>query len=79
MTTIAGTGIAGFADGTCDRASFNYPAGITVDGKGNIFVADRKNHRIRIISDGKLQKNKMKGLKNDFKQSLYSPMSLQEL
>ena len=52
VTTIAGTGSAGNADGTGTAASFNAP-GITNDGT-NLFVADRRNNTIRkvVISTG---------------------------
>lgn len=49
VTTIAGSGVAGFADGTGTSASFKYPSGITVDSAGIIYVADTDNHRIRRI------------------------------
>ena len=51
ITTIAGTGIPGIG-GDClpaTLASLNYPRGITVDGPGNIYIADRMNYRIRVI------------------------------
>ena len=54
METLAGSGIAGFADGVSNLAQFNYPQGITVDKKGNVYVCDYGNHRIRkIIPTGK--------------------------
>ena len=41
VTTFAGTaGSYGSADGTGAAARFNYPAGVAVDGSGNVFVAD---------------------------------------
>ncbi len=51
-TTIAGS-TRSFADGTGKDAKFNFPQGIAVDASGNIYVADRSNHRIRkILPDG---------------------------
>jgi sugar lactone lactonase YvrE len=49
--TIAGTGAQGFAGdgGEAWRASWNNPAGVTVDSQGNIYVADRNNHRVRVL------------------------------
>jgi len=54
VSTFAGTTKAGFADGTGTAASFNGPAGITTDGKGNLYVADLINTEIRkiVISSG---------------------------
>lgn len=49
-STLAGSGIAGFINGTGTSASFNRPAGITVDGDGNIYVADFGNSAIRKIT-----------------------------
>lgn len=50
VTTFAGSGNAGYADGTGQGASFNFPAGVNVDGEGYVYVADALNHRIRKIS-----------------------------
>ena len=53
VTTLAGTGSNGSANGTGTSASFNYPSGITTDGT-NLYVADSNNHLIRkiVISTG---------------------------
>jgi sugar lactone lactonase YvrE len=50
VTTLAGKGVGGFADGTGSAASFSFLQGIAVDGTGNVYVADMENHRIRKIT-----------------------------
>ena len=50
VTTIAGTGSKGSADGQGTLASFNEPWGITVAEDGTIYIADTKNNKIRMIS-----------------------------
>lgn len=51
VTTIAGSPLTpGSADGTGSAANFNGPAGVGVDGSGNVYVADAGNETIRVIS-----------------------------
>ncbi|MCG8328782.1 MAG: T9SS type A sorting domain-containing protein [Chitinophagales bacterium] len=49
VTTLAGNGGAGFADGPGEQAKFNGPKGLTVDSAGNVYVADRLNFVVRKI------------------------------
>lgn len=48
VATIGGT--RGFADGAADVARFNQPYGIAPAPNGSLVVADRSNHRLRVIS-----------------------------
>lgn len=50
VTTIAGIkGSIGTTDGTGTSAQFNQPYAITVDGNGNLYVADTQNNAIRKV------------------------------
>ncbi|KAF7822613.1 internalin A [Senna tora] len=50
---VAGSfqGYTGHVDGKPSDARFNHPQGITVDDKGNVYVADTQNLAIRKIGD----------------------------
>jgi sugar lactone lactonase YvrE len=50
VSTLAGSGVAGFNDATATSAQFESPGGLAIDGDGNVYVADEFNHRIRIIT-----------------------------
>lgn len=50
VTTIAGTGVIGSADGSGSSATFNTPTGITIDTSGNLFVVDSGSNTIRKIT-----------------------------
>ncbi len=52
VTTLAGSGSAGSADGNGTSASFKAPEAITVDSQGNLYVADLGNNEIRKITSG---------------------------
>jgi sugar lactone lactonase YvrE len=52
ISTVAGTGVAGFdGDGAAATgAALALPRGVSVDATGNVFVADANNQRIRRIA-----------------------------
>jgi len=56
ISTIAGTGIAGYIGdgGLAINAKLNAPEGVAVDGSGNLFIADTLNNCIRkvVLSTG---------------------------
>lgn len=52
ISTIAGTGKLGYSgDGKkARRAQLRLPTAVAIDSKGNVFIADDMNHRIRRVS-----------------------------
>ena len=51
VTTLAGNGAITYAGdgGPATRASFFNPAGVAVDGGGNVYIADSMNNRVRKV------------------------------
>ena len=51
MTHFAGTGESGYGGdgGKATEAKLKLPASLTFDKKGNLYIADRNNHRIRKV------------------------------
>jgi DNA-binding beta-propeller fold protein YncE len=51
ITTVAGTGAAGYGGdgGPARSAQLRNPRGVAVDGRGNVFIADSMNARIRML------------------------------
>jgi sugar lactone lactonase YvrE len=49
VSTLAGDGSPGYADGPAHQARFNGPIGVAVAPDGRIFVTDTYNDRIRVI------------------------------
>jgi sugar lactone lactonase YvrE len=51
ITTVAGNGAADFSGdgGPAREAGLNAPNGLAVDAAGNLYIADRDNHRIRRV------------------------------
>ena len=52
INSIGGNGISGYLDGPELGSQFATPAAVAVDSKGNVYVADTVNHRVRMISNG---------------------------
>ncbi len=52
VTTIAGTGEAGAADGRPEAATFNEPTGLTIDAGGSLYVADAAGAAVRVLYRG---------------------------
>ena len=54
ITTVAGTGEPGFGGdgGPATEANLWFPRGVAVDGSGNLYIADRSNHRVRRVGPG---------------------------
>ncbi|MES2702406.1 MAG: T9SS type A sorting domain-containing protein [Bacteroidota bacterium] len=54
ISTVAGNDTAGFSGdgGQATSARLNNPRGVTVDGDGNLYIADMYNNRIRKVDGG---------------------------
>lgn len=52
ITTVAGTGVAGFLDGAAGTAKFNFPRALVVDTSGAVYVSDWGNCRVRRFATG---------------------------
>ncbi|GAA4367897.1 hypothetical protein GCM10023185_40170 [Hymenobacter saemangeumensis] len=50
VSTVAGSGQPGFADGPSLTAQFDQPSGLALDGTGALLIGDTNNHRIRRVS-----------------------------
>ena len=52
IATIAGTGTSGFGGdgGVATAAKLDDPSGVTLDGAGNVYIADSDNNRIRKVT-----------------------------
>jgi sugar lactone lactonase YvrE len=56
ITTVAGTGAKGAADGPALAATFNGPKAVRCDAAGNVLIVDTENHAVRRldVKEGKV-------------------------
>jgi uncharacterized protein (TIGR03437 family) len=54
ITTVAGNRGPGFGGdgGQALQAELNYPTGVAVDAAGDVYIADSRNNRIRMVKEG---------------------------
>lgn len=52
VSTLAGTGSAGFNDGPASQAQLSGPSGLAIDANGVIYFTDSNNHRVRKLAAG---------------------------
>jgi hypothetical protein len=50
VTTLAGNGDAGWADGPGSVAAFKDPLGIAIDGQGTLYISDTGNNQVRKVA-----------------------------
>lgn len=50
VTTVAGSGVAGSANGTGTAATFNLPVNLSIDAEGFLYVAEARGNLIRKVS-----------------------------
>ncbi|MDI1317097.1 T9SS type A sorting domain-containing protein [Flavobacterium sp.] len=50
VSTLAGAGLAGFANGTANQAQFNIPYAVAVDASENVYVIESTSNAIRKIT-----------------------------
>ncbi|HZO95318.1 MAG TPA: hypothetical protein VFB22_16340 [Candidatus Baltobacteraceae bacterium] len=55
VSTFAGSGVPGSVDGAAANATFTMPAGVAVDARGRVYVADAGGNAIRVIADGRVR------------------------
>jgi hypothetical protein len=86
ITTVAGTGVAGYNDDTilAVTAMLNYPAGICLDSANNLYICDAHNNLVRMVDTGgtiwRIAGNRTAGYGGDFgpanDASLYNPFGV---
>ncbi len=54
LTTVAGSGEEGLADGPAEQAAFSAPQGVAVGDNGAVYVSDTGNSAVRMVRDGEV-------------------------
>jgi hypothetical protein len=55
IENVAGSGSPGFVDDVAaSEARLDHPSGVAVDSSGNVFIADERNNRVRVLGDDEL-------------------------
>jgi len=49
VSTLVGAAGGGYQDGPANKARLQSPRGVALDGKGNVYIADKNNRRIRVL------------------------------
>jgi hypothetical protein len=64
--TVAGDGTAGFGgdDGSARSAKLSYPTAVTIDGIGDLLIADTGNNRVRLVADSSCASDCQYGLRS---------------
>ncbi|MBI1745149.1 MAG: SMP-30/gluconolactonase/LRE family protein [Acidobacteria bacterium] len=50
VAIVAGSGEPGYLDGAADVAQFNSPAGVAAHADGTLYVAEARNHYVRVVN-----------------------------
>jgi streptogramin lyase len=53
VSTVAGTGTAGSADGPLSVGTLNYPMDLALDGQGRVWIIDAATSLVRLLEPGK--------------------------
>ncbi|WP_229418134.1 NHL repeat-containing protein [Massilia sp. Root351] len=76
VTTIAGSGAPGDADGPALNAGFDTPCALVLDGDGGLLIADTRNNAIRKLGKDGMVSTVMRAPENNRQAVLRRPMAL---
>ena len=76
VTTLAGSGAPGDADGPALKAAFDTPCALVLDGDGGLLIADTRNNAIRKLSRDGMVSTVLRAPPNDRHALMRRPMAL---